>query len=82
MYCANAYCANAYIYFRPDLFSWEKVTRLSPLERLDHAFSIAKKHLGIEKLLDPEGNVAEVFWNFIAIHVNCTTYSYLYFLVG
>ncbi|KAM5163774.1 utrophin isoform 3-T3 [Mantella aurantiaca] len=39
---------------RPDLFSWEKVTRLSPLERLDHAFSIAKKHLGIEKLLDPE----------------------------
>lgn len=39
---------------RPDLFSWEKVTRLSPTERLDHAFSIAKKHLGIEKLLDPE----------------------------
>ncbi|XP_077342532.1 utrophin isoform X4 [Lithobates pipiens] len=39
---------------RPDLFSWEKVTRLSILERLDHAFSIAKKHLGIEKLLDPE----------------------------
>ncbi|XP_018411868.1 PREDICTED: utrophin-like [Nanorana parkeri] len=39
---------------RPDLFSWEKVIRLSPTERLDHAFSIAKKHLGIEKLLDPE----------------------------
>ncbi|KAM4772680.1 utrophin isoform 1-T1 [Rhinophrynus dorsalis] len=39
---------------KPDLFSWEKITRLSPLERLDHAFNIAKKHMGIEKLLDPE----------------------------
>ncbi|XP_068088193.1 utrophin isoform X3 [Hyperolius riggenbachi] len=39
---------------KPNLFSWEKVTRLSPLERLDHAFNIAKKHLGTEKLLDPE----------------------------
>ncbi|XP_063774009.1 utrophin isoform X3 [Pseudophryne corroboree] len=39
---------------KPDLFSWEDVTKLAPLERLDHAFLIAKKHLGIEKLLDPE----------------------------
>ncbi|XP_075059751.1 utrophin isoform X2 [Mixophyes fleayi] len=39
---------------KPDLFSWEEVTKLSPLERLDHAFIFAKKHLGIEKLLDPE----------------------------
>lgn len=67
-----------YIYFRPNLFSWEKVTRLSPLERLDHAFSIAKKHLGTEKLLDPEGNVTEVFCNLIAMLVICTSPSYLY----
>ncbi|KAM9317369.1 utrophin [Gastrophryne carolinensis] len=39
---------------KPDLFSWEHVTKLSPLERLDHAFTIAKKHLGTEMLLDPE----------------------------
>ncbi|OCT77874.1 hypothetical protein XELAEV_18028970mg [Xenopus laevis] len=39
---------------KPDLFSLEKVATLPPLERLDHAFNIAKKHMGIEKLLDPE----------------------------
>ncbi|KAG8444197.1 hypothetical protein GDO86_009399 [Hymenochirus boettgeri] len=39
---------------KPHLFSWEKVTSLSPLERLAHAFNIAKKHMGVEKLLDPE----------------------------
>ncbi|XP_018118490.1 utrophin isoform X1 [Xenopus laevis] len=44
---------------KPDLFSWEKVATLSPLERLDHAFNIAKKHMGIEKLLDPEDVVVQ-----------------------
>ncbi|MEE6475119.1 hypothetical protein FKM82_010631 [Ascaphus truei] len=39
---------------KPELFSWEKVTKMLPLERLDHAFNIAKKHMGIEKLLDSE----------------------------
>ncbi|XP_043925536.1 utrophin isoform X2 [Protopterus annectens] len=39
---------------RPGLFSWDSVARMSPIERLEHAFSIAKTHLGIEKLLDPE----------------------------
>ncbi|XP_048345233.1 utrophin isoform X2 [Sphaerodactylus townsendi] len=39
---------------RPELFSWDKVTKMSPIERLEHAFNIAKNHLGIEKLLDPE----------------------------
>lgn len=29
--------------------------RQTDIERLDHAFSTAKDHLGIEKLLDPEG---------------------------
>lgn len=43
--------------FRPELFSWDKVTKMSPVERLEHAFSIAKNHLGIEKLLDPEGGI-------------------------
>lgn len=43
--------------FRPELFSWDKVIKMPPVERLEHAFSIAKNHLGIEKLLDPEGGI-------------------------
>ncbi|XP_075718952.1 utrophin isoform X4 [Rhinoderma darwinii] len=39
---------------KPNLFNWEDITKLSPLGRLEHAFTTAKKHLGIEKLLDPE----------------------------
>uniref|UniRef100_A0A670Z093 Dystrophin n=1 Tax=Pseudonaja textilis TaxID=8673 RepID=A0A670Z093_PSETE len=40
---------------RPDLFNWEIVIyQQSAVQRLDHAFNIAKQYLGIEKLLDPE----------------------------
>ncbi|XP_028903681.1 utrophin isoform X4 [Ornithorhynchus anatinus] len=39
---------------KPDLFSWDRVTKMSPIERLEHAFTKAQNHLGIEKLLDPE----------------------------
>ncbi|XP_066471431.1 utrophin isoform X3 [Tiliqua scincoides] len=39
---------------KPELFSWEKITKMYPIERLEHAFNVAKNHLGIEKLLDPE----------------------------
>ncbi|XP_069462828.1 utrophin isoform X3 [Ambystoma mexicanum] len=39
---------------KPELFSWEKVIKMSPNERLEHAFNVAKKRLGIEKLLDSE----------------------------
>ncbi|KAG8137241.1 hypothetical protein E2320_004495, partial [Naja naja] len=39
----------------PDLFNWEIVIyQQSAVQRLDHAFNIAKQYLGIEKLLDPE----------------------------
>lgn len=30
--------------------------KTSPVDRLEHAFSKAEQHLGIERLLDPEGN--------------------------
>lgn len=43
--------------FRPDLFSWDRVVKMSPIERLEHAFNKAQSYLGIEKLLDPEGIV-------------------------
>ncbi|XP_041832153.1 utrophin isoform X2 [Melanotaenia boesemani] len=41
-------------HFRPDAFSWDQVVRLSAVERLDHAFTVAKDQLAIERLLDPE----------------------------
>ncbi|XP_048210190.1 utrophin isoform X4 [Perognathus longimembris pacificus] len=39
---------------KPDLFSWDRVVQMAPVERLEHAFSQAQTYLGIEKLLDPE----------------------------
>lgn len=30
---------------------------MSPVERLEHAFTVAKDQLAIERLLDPEGTV-------------------------
>ncbi|XP_048793833.1 utrophin isoform X1 [Lagopus muta] len=52
---ADGLAFNAVIHrHKPEFFSWDKVTMMSPVERLEHAFSIAKNHLGIEKLLDPE----------------------------
>uniref|UniRef100_A0A8D0DED2 Utrophin n=1 Tax=Sander lucioperca TaxID=283035 RepID=A0A8D0DED2_SANLU len=41
-------------HFRPNAFSWDQVVRLSPVERLDHAFTVAKDQLAIERLLDAE----------------------------
>nr|XP_033503851.1 dystrophin isoform X5 [Epinephelus lanceolatus] len=41
-------------HFRPNAFSWDQVVRMSPVERLDHAFTVAKDQLAIERLLDPE----------------------------
>jgi len=41
--------------FRPDLYDYEIVGRKPPNARLDYAFRMANKHLGIARLLDPEG---------------------------
>ncbi|XP_078264997.1 dystrophin isoform X3 [Rhinoraja longicauda] len=53
---SDGFALNALIHsHRPDLFEWKDVAKLqSANERLDHAFNVAKQHLGIEKLLDPE----------------------------
>ncbi|NWR30789.1 UTRO protein, partial [Tachuris rubrigastra] len=52
---ADGLAFNAVIHrHKPDLFSWDKVLKMAPVERLENAFNIAKNHLGIEKLLDPE----------------------------
>ncbi|XP_075333549.1 dystrophin isoform X3 [Odontesthes bonariensis] len=40
---------------RPELFDWNSVEKKkSATDRLEHAFSKAQEHLGIERLLDPE----------------------------
>ncbi|XP_076838749.1 dystrophin isoform X3 [Brachyhypopomus gauderio] len=40
---------------RPELFDWAVVEQMDkPIDRLDHAFSVAERHLGIDRLLDPE----------------------------
>lgn len=54
--------------FRPDLFSWDRVVKMSPTERLEHAFSQAQMYLGIEKLLDPEGIVQWLILILILLH--------------
>ncbi|XP_069370635.1 utrophin isoform X2 [Paralichthys olivaceus] len=41
-------------HFRPNAISWDQVVKMSPVERLDHAFTVAKDQLAIERLLDPE----------------------------
>ncbi|MCJ8747777.1 hypothetical protein PDJAM_G00157360 [Pangasius djambal] len=40
---------------RPELFDWDVVEQMDKaFDRLDHAFAISERHLGIERLLDPE----------------------------
>ncbi|KAG5846476.1 hypothetical protein ANANG_G00115370 [Anguilla anguilla] len=52
---ADGLAFNAVLHhFRPNAFSWEKVEALPPVERMEHAFTVAKDQLGIERLLDPE----------------------------
>ncbi|XP_037306138.2 utrophin isoform X1 [Pungitius pungitius] len=41
-------------HFRPNAFGWDQVVRMSPVERLEHAFTVAKDQLAIERLLDAE----------------------------
>lgn len=42
---------------RPELFDWSTVERkTSVIDKLEHAFNTAEQHLGIDRLLDPEGN--------------------------
>ncbi|XP_053311034.1 dystrophin isoform X1 [Spea bombifrons] len=47
---------NALIHsYRSDLFDWNSVvSQQSALQRLDHAFNTAQRHLGIANILDPD----------------------------
>uniref|UniRef100_A0A8C1XJX2 Dystrophin n=1 Tax=Cyprinus carpio TaxID=7962 RepID=A0A8C1XJX2_CYPCA len=53
---ADGFAFNALIHsHRPELFNWNVVEQQdNAIERLDHAFKVAEKSLGIDRLLDPE----------------------------
>lgn len=40
---------------RPELFDFKTLTKSNARHNLEHAFSVAERHLGITPLLDPEG---------------------------
>jgi len=42
------------------LFDFHNIARKHPNARLEHAFRVAQEHLGIERLLDPEGKLVFV----------------------
>ena len=47
---------NALIHaIRPELIDLQRVERMNPRERLEHAFKIAHEKLGIHRLIDAEG---------------------------
>jgi nesprin-1 len=47
---------NALIHsIRPDIVDLRRVTRMDVRERLENAFTIAEKYLGIPRLIDAEG---------------------------
>lgn len=63
---------NALIHrWRPHLFDFSSIAKKHPNARLEHAFRIAQEHLGIDRLLDPEG---------ILIIPICVNFSYFSFL--
>jgi len=49
-----AFCALLHNW-QPHLLDYEDILRQHALVRLDLAFTLSQKHLGIERFLDPEG---------------------------
>lgn len=43
---------------RPELVDFQNLTKSNARHNLEHAFSVAERHLGITPLLDPEGEAA------------------------
>lgn len=42
---------------RPELVDFQNLTKSNARHNLEHAFSVAERHLGITPLLDPEGEL-------------------------
>lgn len=66
---------NALIHrFRPDLFDYHEMVKKHPNARLEGAFQVARDHLGIERLLDPEGNYLGIQFERITFSFMVTLY--------
>lgn len=68
---------------RPDLVDMDQFHKQEARINLEHAFDAAEKHLGIPRLLDPEGMLFQfvtwsrkIFYHFESIHL-CVSLSYL-----
>lgn len=46
-------------FLRPDLIDFDKLKKSNAHYNLQNAFNLAEQHLGLTKLLDPEG---KIFW--------------------
>lgn len=53
--CINCSPFNVSVTLRPDLIEFHKLTRSNATHNLQQAFNTAEQHLGLTKLLDPEG---------------------------
>lgn len=52
----DGFAFNALIYsIRPELVDLRRVTRMEIRDRLENAFDVAERHLGIPRLIDVEG---------------------------
>lgn len=47
--------------YRPDLIDFDKLKKSNAHHNLQNAFNLAEQHLGLTKLLDPEGE----FWTML-----------------
>lgn len=56
--------------FRPDLIEFHKLTRSNATHNLQLAFNVAEHHLGLTKLLDPEGGTIKFYYKqwYLYIH--------------
>lgn len=57
------------LYFRPDLFHYDTLLSKTAEENLDHAFTVASEHLGVDRLLDPEGKKIKVVIGYTYIYI-------------
>lgn len=63
--------------FRPDLIEFHKLTRSNATHNLQLAFNVAEHHLGLTKLLDPEGDTS-----FNQPKLETVIYIHFYFFLG
>lgn len=62
----------------PELFDFNEISKRHPNARLEHAFQVARDHLGIERLLDPEGVFVDLFFVWLTIYEYFDTSTFFF----